>query len=114
MMAELRRELENPRGKSSALAKVTLPRFDLLAALDRKDGQTLAAPEPQALVTAGNVTGLVDRAERDGLVERRARPERSAGWARLADHARPSARSQASSAPRRPRSTSSLGQLPIA
>lgn len=74
MMAELRRELENPRGKSSALAKITLPRFDLLAALDREDGQTLAALSRTLLVTAGNVTGLVDRAERDGLVERRHDP----------------------------------------
>ncbi|AKV04725.1 Transcriptional regulator, MarR family [Labilithrix luteola] len=74
MMAELRRELENPRGKTSALAKVTLPRFDLLAALDHEDGQTLAALSRALLVTAGNVTGLVDRAERDGLVERRPDP----------------------------------------
>jgi DNA-binding MarR family transcriptional regulator len=51
---------------------VTLPRFDLLANLDREDGQTLASLSRHMLVTAGNLTGLVDRAERDGLVERRA------------------------------------------
>jgi DNA-binding MarR family transcriptional regulator len=52
----------------------TMPRFDLLANLDREDGQTLAALSRRMLVTAGNVTGLVDRAERDGVVERRSDP----------------------------------------
>jgi DNA-binding MarR family transcriptional regulator len=50
---------------------VSLARFDLLAQLDRDDGQTLAALSRKMLVTAGNLTGLVDRAERDGIVERR-------------------------------------------
>jgi DNA-binding MarR family transcriptional regulator len=62
-LAELRDELQGD---------VTLPRFDLLANLDREDGQTLASLSRKMLVTAGNLTGLVDRAERDGLVERRA------------------------------------------
>jgi DNA-binding MarR family transcriptional regulator len=65
MLAELRRELE---------AQITMPRFDLLASLSRKDGQTLAELSRALLVTAGNVTGLVDRAERDGLVARKADP----------------------------------------
>ena len=52
----------------------TMPRFDLLANLERQDGQTLAALSRRMLVTAGNLTGLVDRAERDGVVERRADP----------------------------------------
>lgn len=55
--------------------EVTLPRFDLLSNLDREDGQTLAQLSRRMLVTAGNLTGLVDRAERDGLVERRADPD---------------------------------------
>jgi DNA-binding MarR family transcriptional regulator len=50
---------------------LSLARFDLLAQLDREDGQTLAALSRKMLVTAGNLTGLVDRAERDGIVERR-------------------------------------------
>jgi DNA-binding MarR family transcriptional regulator len=50
---------------------LTLARFDLLAQLAREDGQTLAALSRKMLVSAGNLTGLVDRAERDGLVERR-------------------------------------------
>lgn len=55
--------------------RLSLARFDLLAQLSRQDGQTLAALSRQMLVTAGNVTGLVDRAERDGIVERR--PDRT-------------------------------------
>ncbi len=70
MLAELRRRFVPGRGGAA-----TLPRFDLLANLMREDGQTLAALSRRMLVTAGNVTGLVDRAERDGLVERRADPE---------------------------------------
>ncbi|MBX3187584.1 MAG: MarR family transcriptional regulator [Labilithrix sp.] len=65
MLAELRRELED---------RITLARFDLLASLHREDGQTLAALSRALLVTAGNLTGLVDRAERDGVVERRPDP----------------------------------------
>lgn len=51
--------------------ELTLARFDLLMQLLREDGQTSASLSRQMLVTAGNLTGLVDRAERDGLVERR-------------------------------------------
>jgi DNA-binding MarR family transcriptional regulator len=65
MLSELRRRLA---------ADCTLPRFDLLANLEREDGQTLAALSRRMLVTAGNLTGLVDRAERDGVVERRPDP----------------------------------------
>jgi len=69
MLSELRRRFTPGRGGAA-----TLPRFDLLANLIRQDGQTLASLSRRMLVTAGNVTGLVDRAERDGLVERRADP----------------------------------------
>ena len=65
MLGKLRRELED---------RITLARFDLLASLSREDGQTLAALSRALLVTAGNLTGLVDRAERDGVVERRPDP----------------------------------------
>jgi DNA-binding MarR family transcriptional regulator len=53
---------------------MTLSRFDLLANLLREDGQTPAALSRRMLVTAGNLTGLVDRAARDGLVVRRTDP----------------------------------------
>ena len=65
MLGEVRRRLSDV---------CTMPRFDLLANLEREDGQTLAALSRRMLVTAGNLTGLVDRAERDGVVERRADP----------------------------------------
>jgi len=59
---------------------MTMPRFDLLANLARSDGQTLASLSRTMLVTAGNLTGLVDRAARDGLVERRADPHDRRAW----------------------------------
>jgi DNA-binding MarR family transcriptional regulator len=65
MLAEVRRRLAGD---------CSMPRFDLLANLEREDGQTLAALSRRMLVTAGNLTGLVDRAERDGVVERRPDP----------------------------------------
>ena len=80
MLAELRRRFVPGRGGAA-----TLPRFDLLANLIREDGLTLAALSRRMLVTAGNVTGLVDRAERDGLVERRADPDDRRSVARVFD-----------------------------
>jgi DNA-binding MarR family transcriptional regulator len=65
ILGEIRRRLADA---------ATLPRFDLLANLEREDGQTLASLSRRMLVTAGNLTGLVDRAERDGVVARRADP----------------------------------------
>lgn len=60
--------------------EMTMPRFDLLANLSRSDGQTLASLSRSMLVTAGNLTGLVDRAARDGMVERRADPDDRRAW----------------------------------
>jgi DNA-binding MarR family transcriptional regulator len=60
--------------------EMTMPRFDLLANLARSDGQTLASLSRSMLVTAGNLTGLVDRAARDGMVERRADPADRRAW----------------------------------
>ena len=53
----------------------TLPRFDLMAALDRaRGGMTLGDISRRMMVSNGNVTGLAARLEAEGLVERRARP----------------------------------------
>jgi len=60
--------------------EMTMPRFDLLANLVRSDGQTLVSLSRSMLVTAGNITGLVDRAARDGMVERRADPGDRRAW----------------------------------
>lgn len=70
-LAAIRDELER---------EMTLPRFDLLANVCRADGQTLVSLARSMLVTAGNLTGLVDRAARDGMVERRADPGDRRAW----------------------------------
>lgn len=51
----------------------TLPRFDLLAQLFRApEGLTMGELSRRLMVTSGNVTGLVDRLVKEGMVERRA------------------------------------------
>ena len=50
----------------------TLPRFDVLAALDRnRDGMLMSELSQWLMVSNGNVTGIVERLVKDGLVERR-------------------------------------------
>jgi DNA-binding MarR family transcriptional regulator len=54
----------------------TLSQLDVLAHLAReKDGATLAELSRHLLVTAGNITGLIDRMERSGYVKRFPDPE---------------------------------------
>jgi DNA-binding MarR family transcriptional regulator len=54
---------------------LTLPQFDVLAQLYRRDeGMTPGELTRELLVTAGNVTGIVDRLVRLGLSERRPVP----------------------------------------
>jgi DNA-binding MarR family transcriptional regulator len=49
----------------------TLPRFDVMAALYRaEDGLKMSALSGVLRVSNGNVTGLVDRLEAEGLLER--------------------------------------------
>lgn len=63
--AELRRRLR-------VAFNTTLPRFDLLAALDRApEGLTLGEVSERMMVSNGNITGLAARLEAEGLVERR-------------------------------------------
>lgn len=68
----------------------TLPRFDLMAALDRAgSGMTLGEISRRMMVSNGNVTGLATRLEAEGLVERRARPgDRRAQLLRLTSKGR--------------------------
>ncbi|HEX2479797.1 MAG TPA: MarR family transcriptional regulator [Geminicoccaceae bacterium] len=50
----------------------TLPRFDLMAALERApDGLTMGELSRRLMVSGGNVTSIVDGLERDRLVRRR-------------------------------------------
>ena len=54
---------------------VTLPRFDLMAQLDRTpNGMTLGELSQRMMVTNGNVTGLVDRLVAQKLIDRRPSP----------------------------------------
>ena len=65
--AELRERLK-------AEFDTTLPRFDVMAALDRApDGMMMSELSRFLLVSNGNVTGIVDRLVSDGLVARTAR-----------------------------------------
>jgi DNA-binding MarR family transcriptional regulator len=51
----------------------TLPRFDLMAALDRAPhGLTPGEVSRRMMVSSGNVTGLAARLEAEGYIERRA------------------------------------------
>lgn len=63
--AEIRRRLRQDFA-------TTLPRFDLLAALDRApEGLTLGEISKRMMVSNGNVTGLAARLEAEGLLARR-------------------------------------------
>ena len=54
---------------------VTLPRFDLMAQLDKTpDGMTLGELSSRMMVSNGNVTGLVERLVADGLIARKPAP----------------------------------------
>lgn len=62
--AEIRRRLRERFG-------TTLPRFDLLAQLERvEDGLLLGELSRRMMVSNGNMTGLVERLVRSGLIER--------------------------------------------
>jgi DNA-binding MarR family transcriptional regulator len=54
----------------------TLPRFDVLAQLQRNpDGLTMGELSRRMMVSNGNITGLIDRLVAEGLVRRASRPE---------------------------------------
>jgi DNA-binding MarR family transcriptional regulator len=56
-------------------APLTLPQFDVLAQLYRGGAMTPGELTRELLVTAGNVTGIVERLARMGLVSRHRVPE---------------------------------------
>jgi len=50
---------------------ITLPRFDLMAQLERyPDGLRMGELSKRMMVTGGNVTGITDQLEQEGLVAR--------------------------------------------
>lgn len=56
-------------------APLTLPQFDVLAQLQRGGAMTPRELTRELLVTAGNLTGIVERLARMGLVSRHRVPE---------------------------------------
>jgi DNA-binding MarR family transcriptional regulator len=72
--SEIRRRLRAQFG-------VTLARFDYMAQLYRyNDGLKMRELSRYLMVTGGNVTGLTDDLERDGLVAREASPSDRRAW----------------------------------
>lgn len=67
--------------------QMTLPRFDVLAALDRAgDGMMMSELSRRLMVSNGNVTGIVDRLVEEGLVLRAIRDgDRRASIVRLTE-----------------------------
>lgn len=59
------------RGRLEKNFESTLPRFDAMAALEREpDGLTMGQLSAALLVSNGNVTGIVNRLTKDGMVVR--------------------------------------------
>jgi len=59
------------RGRLRGEFDCTLPRFDLLAQLDRHpEGLKMGELSQRLMVTGGNITGITDQLETDGWVER--------------------------------------------
>lgn len=60
---------------------ISLPRFDYMAQLYRfRDGMKMRDLSRYLMVTGGNVTGLTDDLERDGLVVRESIPSDRRAW----------------------------------
>jgi DNA-binding MarR family transcriptional regulator len=71
---EIRRRLRERFG-------ISLARFDYMAQLFRyKDGLKMRALSRYLMVSGGNVTGLTDELERDGVVVRESSPEDRRAW----------------------------------
>ena len=87
---EVRRRLRDRFG-------VTLPRFDLMAQLDKAPGGlTLSDVSRRMMVSNGNITGLVETLTRSGHVERHTSPsDRRAQVIRLTELGRAEFRSMA-------------------
>jgi DNA-binding MarR family transcriptional regulator len=78
------------RSRLRATFGITLPRFDLMAQLERHpDGLRMGELSRRMMVTGGNVTGITDQLEREQLVLRVPDPnDRRASAVRLTDAGR--------------------------
>jgi DNA-binding MarR family transcriptional regulator len=65
-------KIENEiRGRLRSEFGITLPRFDLMAQLERHpEGLRMGELSQRMMVTGGNVTGITDQLQRENLVER--------------------------------------------
>jgi DNA-binding MarR family transcriptional regulator len=79
--------------------KTTLPRFDLMAQLDKASaGMRLGELSQRLMVSNGNITGLVDRLVAQGLLDRQPAPnDRRAQLVQLTAEGRRSFRAMAAS-----------------
>ena len=59
---EIKRELDKEH--------CTIPQLEIISCLDRTKGLPLSEIAERLLVSGGNVTGIIDRLERDGYVHR--------------------------------------------
>ena len=70
---------------------VTLPRFDVMAALydAPEEGLSMGEVSSRLKVSNGNVTGIVERLKKEGLIQRRTKPDdRRSQLVRLTDSGR--------------------------
>src|SRR5204863_10185411 len=69
------------RSRLRSRFSTTLPRFDLMAQLERHaDGLKMNELSRLLMVTSGNVTAIVDQLEKEGLVERFDEPSDRRAW----------------------------------
>ena len=59
-------EIKNELGKEN----LTVPQLEIISCLDRTKGLPLSEIAERLLVSGGNITGIIDRLERDGYVSR--------------------------------------------
>lgn len=78
------------RMRLRATFDITLPRFDLMAQLERyPDGLRMGELSRRMMVTGGNITGITDQLEREELVARVPDPnDRRVFTVRLTEHGR--------------------------
>jgi DNA-binding MarR family transcriptional regulator len=60
-------EIKHQIGKD----RITVPQFDIITCLGRTRGLPLSELAERLLISGGNVTGIIDRLERDGYVYRK-------------------------------------------
>ena len=78
------------RSRLRATFDITLPRFDLMAQLERyPQGLRMGELSKRMMVTGGNITGITDQLEREKLVQRVTDPhDRRASSVQLTDAGR--------------------------